>query len=138
MAQLFGQAKARPRPVPTPQRRKILAFLVVGFLIGLGLGMVLMGEPSCCCKCPSCRRTPARCRCFAVTRHFPATLPVAGTSHAIIQSKDAVHFGQESKQQPRRLAVQVQEEAQVNAAAAAPDLNSIHTLCTGNGSPYQV
>ncbi|EFN56336.1 hypothetical protein CHLNCDRAFT_144797 [Chlorella variabilis] len=97
------------RPVPAS---RVILFLFVGFLIGLGLGVLFMG-----------------------------------TSHAIIESKGATHFGQEGgSQQPRRLVVQVQQEPTLEATgdatagattAAVPGPDSIHTLCTGNGSPYQ-
>ena len=68
----------------------------------------------------------------------------AGTTHVIIQSRGAAHYGQIDGAAQQRGQQQGQQQAAAAAAAAtaaaggsAPPKDSIHTLCTGNGSPYQ-
>ena len=72
----------------------------------------------------------------------------AGTTHAIIQSRGAAHYKQldgtaqqQGQQQQQQQAAGATAAAAASATAAAggsaPPKDSIHTLCTGNGSPYQ-
>jgi hypothetical protein len=98
--------------------QRLAAFLAVGFLGGLGLGYMLMG-----------------------------------TTHAIIQSRGTAHYGQLDGAAQEQQGQQQQQQHAANAGGAtaaaatataaaaaggsAPPKDSIHTLCTGNGSPYQ-
>lgn len=69
----------------------------------------------------------------------------AGTTHAILETRGAVHYGVEAAgaaQQQQQAAAGTGTGAAVAAAGgqvqrAATGSDSIHTLCTGNGSPYQ-
>lgn len=72
----------------------------------------------------------------------------AGTSHAVLETRGAAHYGQdeggEQQQQQQSLRLSGggsdagQQQAGTQAQSAGPPKDSIHTLCTGNGSPYQV
>jgi hypothetical protein len=56
-----------------------------------------------------------------------------------LESKGAAYYVQGKGQQARRQ--EAEQPKQAGAAAVSdgtPPPNSIHTLCTGNGSPYQV
>lgn len=105
-------------------------------------------------SCPR-RRRPRR-------RHLPPavpeltarqallSVPSTGTTHAVLETRDAVHYGQEAdgqqpgqqqKQQARRLGGGGGSGGAAKQAVdggGAPAKDTIHTLCTGNGSPYQV
>lgn len=92
---------------PLPTARVILC-LCLGFGIGIGLGTMVMG-----------------------------------TAHAVIDTQGAMHYGSAADSQQQETAAVKGAAASGKAAGLTGGSNkqaaqdTVHTLCTGNGSPYQ-
>lgn len=137
-------SRTRRRPA---SRARVLFTTALGLAIGLGLGYVIMGAiqtPSAAVlQVPAAAATAVAAAVATACNTGTGCCACAGTSHAILETRGATHYGHDAPQQDQQSSGTAAAAAAGGATAAgaaaagtqAP--GSTHTLCTSNGSPYQ-
>lgn len=142
------QAMGHRSPVT---RKKLLAFLFVGFVAGLGLGFVFMGTLHAVSGAAALRRQPYTCRVSAMLPPLSVTLPLPPHPYSVscaqfieIGASKHHHEGQSAaEQQALPAAVEQKGGTAATVVAAAGGASgwpttgeTVHIAYTSNGSPY--
>jgi hypothetical protein len=133
-------------------RKKLLAFLFVGFVAGLGLGFVFMGTLHAVSGAAALRRQPYTCRVSAaMLPPLSVTLPLPPHPYSVscaqfieIGASKHHHEGQSAaEQQALPAAVEQKGGTAATVVAAAGGASgwpttgeTVHIAYTSNGSPY--